>query len=168
MSPVAEPRRTLMTMTPITPCIWLDGTTDQAVDFWLSVFKDSQRLDRSTHSESAPGETGSTLVINFELLGTRFMVLNGGPHYTPSPAVSFVVPCKDQAEVDYYWDRLVDGGQPSQCGWLTDKFGVSWQIIPERLGQLLSDPGRADRAMQAMLKMVKIDIAAMEAAADAG
>ena len=145
-----------MTMTPITPCIWLNGTTDEAVDFWLSIFKDSQRFDRSTYSESAPGETGSTLVINFELLGTRFMVLNGGPVYTLSPAVSFVVPCKDQAEVDYYWDRLVDGGQPSQCGWLTDKFGVSWQIIPERLEQLLSDPdpGRADRAMQAMLKMV--------------
>jgi predicted 3-demethylubiquinone-9 3-methyltransferase (glyoxalase superfamily) len=159
-----------MTMTPITPCIWLNGTTDEAVHFWLSIFKDSQRFDRSTYSESAPGETGLTLVINFELLGTRLMVLNGGPAYTLSPAVSFVVPCKDQAEVDYYWDRLVDGGQPSQCGWLTDQFGVSWQIIPERLEQLLSDPdpGRADRAMQAMLKMVKIDIAAMEAAADAG
>ncbi|HEV3213822.1 MAG TPA: VOC family protein [Acidimicrobiales bacterium] len=157
-------------MTPITPCIWLNGTADEAVDFWLSVFKDAKRLDASTYSESAPGETGSTLVINFELLGTPFMVLNAGPEYPLSPAVSFVIPCKDQADVDYYWERLLEGGVPSQCGWLTDRYGVSWQVIPERLGQLLADPdpGRADRAMQAMLTMVKIDVAAMEAAADAG
>jgi predicted 3-demethylubiquinone-9 3-methyltransferase (glyoxalase superfamily) len=157
-------------MSPITPCIWLNGTADEAVAFWLSVFKDAKRTDQNTHSESAPGKTGSTLVINFELLGTPFLALNAGPEYTLTPAVSFVIPCKDQAEVDYYWDRLVDGGVPSQCGWLTDRFGVSWQVIPDRLGQLLSDPepGRADRAMQAMLSMVKIDVAAMEAAADAG
>ena len=153
---------------PITPCIWLNGTADEAVAFWLSVFKDSKRLDASTHSESAPGETGSTLVINFELLGTAFMVLNGGPAYPLTPAVSFLISCEDQAEVDYYWDRLVEDGAPSQCGWLTDRFGVSWQIVPERLGQLLSDPDpkRADRAMQAMLQMVKLDVAVLEAAAD--
>jgi predicted 3-demethylubiquinone-9 3-methyltransferase (glyoxalase superfamily) len=157
-------------MAPITPCIWLDGTADEAVAFWLSVFKDSKQLSKSTRSESAPGEAGSTLVINFELLGTPFMVINAGPEYPLSPAVSFLVSCADQAEVDYYWDRLVDGGAPSQCGWLTDRFGVSWQIVPERLGQLLSDPdpGRADRAMQAMLTMTRIDIGAMEAAAEAG
>ena len=157
-------------MPPITPCIWLDGTADDAVAFWRSVFKDSKVLQHSTSPESAPGETGRTLVINFELLGTPFMVINGGPEFPLSPAVSFLVSCADQAEVDYYWDRLVEGGAPSQCGWLTDRFGVSWQeIIPERLGQLLSDPdpGRADRAMQAMLTMAKIDLAAMEAAADA-
>jgi len=159
-----------MRMPPITPCIWLNGTGDDAVDFWLSVFKDSRRFDRGEYTESAPGETGSTMVINFELLGTPFMVINAGSEYTLSPAVSFLIPCKDQAEVDYYWDRLVEGGVPSQCGWLTDRFGVSWQVVPERLGQLLSDPdaGRADRAMQAMLTMAKIDIGAMEAAADAG
>jgi predicted 3-demethylubiquinone-9 3-methyltransferase (glyoxalase superfamily) len=155
-------------MAPITPCIWLNGTADEAVDFWLSVFKDAKVLEHSRNSESAPGETGATLVINFELLGTRFMVINGGPEFTLSPAVSFLVSCKDQAEVDYYWDRLVDGGMESQCGWLDDRFGVSWQIIPERLGELLADhdTGRADRAMQAMLTMAKIDLAAVEAAAD--
>ena len=169
MSPRDRARRTIMTMTPITPCIWLNGTADEAVAFWLSVFKDSKRLDASEHTESAPGETGSTLVINFELLGTPFMVINAGPEFPLSPAVSFLIPCKDQAEVDYYWDRLVEGGAPSRCGWLADRFGVSWQVIPERLGQLLSDPdvGRADRAMQAMLTMSKIEIATMEAAADA-
>jgi len=157
-------------MSPVTPCVWLNGTADEAVAFWLSVFKDAKRTDQSTYSESAPGETGSTLVINFELLGTPFMALNAGPEFTLTPAVSFVIPCKDQGEVDYYWDRLVEGGVPSRCGWLTDRFGVSWQVIPERLGHLLSDPdpGRADRAMQAMLSMAKIDVAAMEAAADAG
>jgi predicted 3-demethylubiquinone-9 3-methyltransferase (glyoxalase superfamily) len=155
-------------MTPVTPCIWLNGTADEAVDFWLSVFKDAKVLEHSRNSESAPGDTGTTLVITFELLGTRFMVINGGPEFTLSPAVSFLVSCKDQAEVDYYWDRLVDGGVPSQCGWLDDRFGVSWQIIPERLGELLSDPdpGRANRAMQSMLTMAKIDLAAMEAAAE--
>lgn len=156
-------------MAPITPCIWLDGTADEAVEFWLSVFKDSKVLERST-TPDGPGGTDKTLVITFELLGTPLMVLNGGPMYTLTPAVSFMVNCADQAEVDYYWDRLVDGGTPSQCGWLTDRFGVSWQVIPEGLGRLLGDPdpGRSSRAMRAMLSMVKIDLAAMEAAADDG
>jgi predicted 3-demethylubiquinone-9 3-methyltransferase (glyoxalase superfamily) len=155
-------------MAPITPCIWLNGTADEAVDFWRSVFKDTKVLQHSRNPEAAPGETGATLVINFELLGTTFMVINGGAEFPLSPAVSFLVSCKDQGEVDYYWDRLVDGGAPSQCGWLTDRFGVSWQVIPEGLGQLLSDPdpARANRAMQSMLTMAKIDLAAMEAAAD--
>jgi predicted 3-demethylubiquinone-9 3-methyltransferase (glyoxalase superfamily) len=155
-------------MAPITPCIWLNGTADEAVAFWRSVFKDTRILEHSTNSDAAPGETGSTLVINFELLGSPFMVINGGPEFPLSPAVSFLVSCKDQGEVDYYWDRLVEGGEPSQCGWLADRFGVSWQIIPERLGELLSDPdpGRANRAMQAMLTMSKIDLAAMETAAE--
>jgi predicted 3-demethylubiquinone-9 3-methyltransferase (glyoxalase superfamily) len=157
-----------LAMAPITPCIWLNGTAEEAVDFWLSVFKDSAILQRSTSPESAPGKAGETLVINFEVLGTPFMVINAGPEFPLSPAISFLVSCKDQAEVDYYWDRLVDGGEPSQCGWLADRFGVSWQIIPERLGQLLSDPdpGRANRAMQSMLTMAKIDLAVMEAAAE--
>jgi predicted 3-demethylubiquinone-9 3-methyltransferase (glyoxalase superfamily) len=156
-------------MAPITPCIWLNGTADEAVDFWLSVFKDSKVLQRSTSADGAAGETAHTVVVNFELLGTPFMVINAGDEYALSPAVSFLVSCKDQAEVDYYWDQLVEGGLPSQCGWLTDRFGVSWQVIPERLGQLLSDPdpGRSGRAMRAMLTMAKIDLAAMEAAADA-
>ncbi len=108
------------------------------------------------------------MVVTFELDGTAFMALNGGPTYRLTPAVSFVVNCKDQAEVDYYWDRLGAGGRDVQCGWLVDKFGVSWQVVPDRLGELMSDPdpARADRTMQAMLKMVKLDVAALEAAAD--
>lgn len=155
-------------MAPITPCIWLPGTADEAVAFWTSVFDHAGVRERASNTESTPGETGATMVINFELLGTPFMVINGGPEFPHSPAISFLVSCKDQAEVDYYWDRLVDGGTPSRCGWLADRFGVSWQIVPEGLGTLLSDPDpeRADRAMRAMLTMSKIDLAAMEAAAD--
>jgi predicted 3-demethylubiquinone-9 3-methyltransferase (glyoxalase superfamily) len=157
-------------MAPITPCIWLDGTADEAVEFWCSVFPDSRRTDGSEYTESAPGEKGTTMVVNFELRGAPFMVLNGGPLYHPSPAISFLVDCKDQAEVDYFWDRLLEGGVPSQCGWLADRYGVSWQVVPTRLGELMSDPdpARADRVMQAMLKMVKLDVAALEAAADGG
>ena len=157
-------------MGSITPCIWLDGTADEAVAFWCEVFPESRRLDASEFSESAPGDTGSTMVVNFELRGTPFMVLNGGPGFPHTPAVSFVVDCADQDDVDYYWDRLLEGGGiPNQCGWLADRFGVNWQVVPRRLGELLGDPDpvRADRAMQAMLKMQKFDIAAMEAAADA-
>jgi predicted 3-demethylubiquinone-9 3-methyltransferase (glyoxalase superfamily) len=157
-----------MARMPITPCIWLNGTADEAVDFWCSVFEDARRTQTSAHSDSSPGEAGTTLAVTFELMGTPLMVINGGPEFPLSPAVSFLVPCKDQAEVDRYWDALVEGGTPSQCGWLTDRYGVSWQVIPDGLGALISDPdpGRANRAMQAMLSMSKIDLAAMEAAAD--
>jgi predicted 3-demethylubiquinone-9 3-methyltransferase (glyoxalase superfamily) len=155
-------------VTTLTPCIWLDGTADEAVDFWISVFPDSRRLDTAAFSESGPGETGSTMAVRFELRGVPFMVLNGGPMFTLSPAVSFLIDCKDQDEVDYFWERLLAGGTPSQCGWLTDRFGVSWQVVPDRLTELLgdADPQRAERAMQAMLTMVKLDVAALEAAAD--
>jgi predicted 3-demethylubiquinone-9 3-methyltransferase (glyoxalase superfamily) len=108
------------------------------------------------------------MVVNFELNGAPFMGLNGGPAYQFTPAISFVITCKDQAEVDYYWERLGAGGKEVQCGWLVDQFGVSWQVVPERLGELMSDPDpeRAHRTMQAMLKMVKLDVAGLEAAAD--
>jgi predicted 3-demethylubiquinone-9 3-methyltransferase (glyoxalase superfamily) len=153
---------------PITTCLWFDGRADEAVDWYLSIFPDSRRTTSSTFGEDAPGEPGSTLAVTFELMGSSFLALNGGPTYSFTPAVSFVIPCDTQAEIDRYWDHLVDGGEPSQCGWLTDRFGVSWQVVPNRLGELMSDPdrGRADRAMQAMLKMVKLDIATLEAAAD--
>jgi predicted 3-demethylubiquinone-9 3-methyltransferase (glyoxalase superfamily) len=155
-------------MEPITPCIWLDGTADEAADFWVSVFPDGRRLDAATYAESGPGETGSTMTVEIELRGTKFLLLNGGPIFTLSPAVSFVIDCDDQDEVDYFWSRLLDGGEPSQCGWLTDRFGLSWQVVPRRLRELMTDPdpGRRERATAAMLTMVKLDVAALEAAAD--
>jgi predicted 3-demethylubiquinone-9 3-methyltransferase (glyoxalase superfamily) len=155
-------------MTPVTPCLWFDGDADAAADFYVGIFPNSRRTDASSYPEGAPGENDTTMVVNFELDGTPFMALNGGPVYQLTPAISFVVSCRDQAEVDHYWDRLGAGGNEVQCGWLVDQFGVSWQVVPERLGELMSDPdpARAERTMQAMLKMVKLDVAALEAAAD--
>ena len=157
-------------MTPITPCLWFDDNADAAVDHYLSIFPDSRRLTDSRNGPDAPGDDGSTLVVSFELDGRPFMALNGGPHFEFTPAISFVVNCATQDQVDHYWNRLLEGGEPSQCGWLTDRFGVSWQIVPDRLGELMSDPdaARANRVMQAMLKMVKLDIAQLEAAAEDG
>lgn len=154
-------------MNEVTPCLWFDGKADEAVDHYLSIFPNSRRLDASTYGPDSPGEPGTTLVVNFELNGRPFMALNGGPMYQFTPAISFAVNCQDQDELDHYWNGLLEGGEPSQCGWLTDKFGVSWQIVPTRLGELMSDPDpeRAGRVMQAMLKMIKLDIAGLEAAA---
>jgi predicted 3-demethylubiquinone-9 3-methyltransferase (glyoxalase superfamily) len=154
-------------MPPITPCLWFDGDADAAVDQYVSVFPNSKRLSASTYGPDTPGEEGSPMVVTFQLDGKPFMALNGGPAYHFTPAISFVVNCETQDEVDHYWDRLVDGGQPSRCGWLTDRFGMSWQIVPNRLGKLMSDADaeRAGRVMQAMLKMIELDIAKLEAAA---
>lgn len=151
----------------ITPCLWFDGIADEAVDHYVSIFPNSRRLNASEYGPDTPGEEGTTLTVLFELDGRRFMALNGGPVFSFTPAISFLVHCRDQAEVDHYWDRLLEGGAPSQCGWLTDRFGVSWQIVPNRLDELLSDPDpdQANRVMQAMLKMIKLDIAELEAAA---
>ena len=154
-------------MADITPCLWFDGNADEAVDHYLSIFPNSRRLVDSEYGEDGPGEAGSTLTVSFELDGRPFMGLNGGPVFQFTPAISFVVNCATQEQVDHYWNRLLEGGEPSQCGWLTDRFGVSWQIVPDRLGELMGDPDpeRSNRVMQAMLKMVKLDIAALEAAA---
>ena len=130
-------------MAPITPCLWFDGDADAAVDHYLSIFPNSRRVTDTKYGPDTPGEEGSTLVVNFELDGQPFMALNGGPDFPFTPAISFVVNCSNQAEVDHYWERLVEGGEPSQCGWLTDRFGVSWQIVPDRLGELLSGPDLA-------------------------
>jgi predicted 3-demethylubiquinone-9 3-methyltransferase (glyoxalase superfamily) len=143
-------------MTTITPFLWFDGNLQEAVSFYASVFKQSRII--STNPMTA----------EFEIEGQRFMGLNGGPHYKFNEAVSFFISVKTQDEVDYYWDALLaDGGAETQCGWLKDRFGLSWQVIPETLGRLLSDPdrARAERAMHAMLKMKKIVIADLEAAA---
>jgi predicted 3-demethylubiquinone-9 3-methyltransferase (glyoxalase superfamily) len=147
-------------MSRITPFLWFNDDAADAVDFYLSVFANSTRF------RQLDAESGSTMTIAFELDGQEFIALNGGPHFAFTPAVSFVVHCDTQDEVDYYWDRLVDGGAPSQCGWLTDRFGLSWQIVPRCLPDFLTgaDPEGAQRAMQAMMGMVKLSIPDLEAA----
>lgn len=155
-------------MTPITPCLWFDSNADEAVDSYVSIFPNSRRVHEEKYGPDGPGAEGTTLLVTFELNGSPFMALNGGPHFHLTPAVSFVVNCADQEEVDRYWALLGDGGSEMQCGWLTDRFGVSWQIVPSRLMELLADPDpeRARRTYQAMLTMVKLDIAVLEAAAE--
>ena len=172
MATAKRATRTLTTVqlhSPLVACLWFDGQGDAAADFYISIFPHSRRTNGSEYPPDGPGEAGTSMVVNFELNGQPFMALNGGPMFSFTPAVSFVVSCADQSEVDYYWDRLAEGGTPSQCGWLADKFGLSWQIVPVQLGQLMSDPdpARAGRVMQAMLKMVKLDVALLEAAANA-
>ena len=159
----------------ITPFLWFDNQAEEAVAFYTSIFKNSKVLTTARYTEEASQAAGrpagSVMVVDFELEGQRFTALNGGPHFKFNEAVSLVVHCQSQEEVDYYWDRLSQGGDPSaqQCGWLKDRFGLSWQIIPDRLMELIGDPdpGRSQRAMRAMLQMQKIDIAELERAADA-
>lgn len=155
-------------MQTITPFLWFDGQAEEAMNFYVSVFKNAKVLGVNRYGPNAPMPEGTVLTASFELNGLRFTALNGGPQYKFSPATSFMVDCEDQAEVDYYWDKLGEGGQYHRCAWLDDKFGVTWQIVPKQLGQLMSDPdpARAARVMQAMLQMQKIDIAALQRAAD--
>jgi predicted 3-demethylubiquinone-9 3-methyltransferase (glyoxalase superfamily) len=154
-------------MPPITPFLWFHGNADEAVDHYLSIFPNSRRVAESEYAADMLVPEGTTLTVVFELDGKQFIALNGEPDFPFTPAISFVVGCETQEEIDYYWDRLLEGGQPSQCGWLTDCFGLSWQVVPNRLGELISDPDRerADRVLRAMMKMVKIDLADLEAAA---
>jgi predicted 3-demethylubiquinone-9 3-methyltransferase (glyoxalase superfamily) len=154
------------TMPKITPFLWFDGTAEQAMNFYLSIFKNSKAGRIRRYGDKGPGPKGAVMSVEFELEGQRFIGLNGGPHYKFSPAISFFVDCTTQAEVDELWDKLSEGGQPNRCGWLTDKFGVTWQIIPTVLGELLQDQDRekSGRVMQAMLQMQKIDIAALQRA----
>jgi len=155
-------------MQKIRPCLWFDGKAEDAAKFYTSVFPNSKITDRMVHNEAGPGPKGSVLTVTFELDGQEYVALNGGPHYTFTPAISLFVTCETQDEVDRYWDKLLDGGSPVQCGWITDKFGVSWQIVPRVLGEMLQDKdsARAARVMQAMFKMVKLDIAALKRAYD--
>ena len=155
-------------MSKITPCLWFDTEAEVAANFYTSLFKDSQILEVSRYGPGAPLPEGTALTVRFQLWGQEFTALNGGPMFTFNEAVSFQVDCESQDEVDYFWDSLVEGGEESQCGWLKDKFGLSWQIIPNALPGLIGDPDpeRAQRAMQAMLQMRKIDIDAIRRAAD--
>lgn len=155
-------------MPKITPCIWTDTWIEDAANFYVSVFKDAKILEKSHYGEGGPQPKGSVLTLVMEIKGQRLMLLNGGPHYTLSPAFSLSVSTEDQAETDYYWHALLEGGgEPSQCGWLADRFGLSWQIVPKQLPVLLGNPDRAkaQRALTAMLQMQKIDVAALEKAA---
>ncbi len=145
----------------ITPFLWFDANAEEAVDFYLSVFKNSRRLDGMRNADDSSGPKGKVLTVSFELDGQKFTALNGGPHFKFNEAISFVVRCDSQDEVDYYWSKLLAGGTESQCGWLKDKFGLSWQIVPAKLSQLIRNP----KAMHAMLKMKKLDIAELEKAA---
>lgn len=150
----------------IVPCLWFDSQAEEAANFYVSVFKYSRVLKMSRYGEAGPGPAGSVMTVEFELDGQRFIALNGGPHFKFTEAISFSVDCKTQEEVDTLWDRLTEGGEEVQCGWLKDKYGLSWQIVPTILAELLSDPDprKAERVMKAMLKMRKIDIAGLRQA----
>jgi predicted 3-demethylubiquinone-9 3-methyltransferase (glyoxalase superfamily) len=154
----------------IVPCLWFDGQAEAAAAFYTSIFKDS-RIVCTTRYPDAGQEihghaAGSVLTVEFELAGQPFTALNGGPEFQFSEAISFQVKCDTQEEIDYFWARLADGGQEVQCGWLKDRFGVSWQVVPVGLSEMFTDgdPARSDRAMQALLGMKKLDIAALERA----
>ncbi len=150
----------------ITPFLWFDNTADEAVTFYTSIFDNSRIINATRYGDAGPGPKGTIMTATFELNGQEFMALNGGPQFKFTEAISLMVKCETQEEVDEYWDKLVAGGQPQRCGWLKDKFGLSWQIIPNALGQLLGDPDPANarRVMEAMMEMVKIDIAKLKAA----
>ena len=151
-------------MPPITPSLWFDNNLEEAARFYTSVFPNSSIEQLNRYTEAGPGIPGDVVSGVFVLDGNRFVGINGGPSFAFSEAVSFMVNCKDQDEVDHYWDRLVDGGEESRCGWLKDRFGLSWQIVPDRLFELVNDadPVRATAATKAMLGMRKIVIADLE------
>ena len=153
----------------ITPCLWFDTEGEEAAKFYTSVFDNSRIIEVSHYGDAGPRPAGSVMTVLFELDGQRFTALNGGPDFTFTEAVSLQVDCKSQDEVDQLWDALSEGGEEGPCGWLKDRFGLSWQIIPSALPELLSDPDpqRAQKAMAAMLQMKKIDIAELERAANA-
>lgn len=152
----------------IQPCLWFDDQLEEAARFYTGIFPNSSIGHLSRYNDAGPGRPGSVMAGEFTLDGLTFRGINGGPEFTFSEAVSFSVSCRDQSEVDYYWDSLGDGGEESMCGWLKDRFGLSWQIVPERLYQLVTDPDprRAAAATRAMLGMRRIIVADLEAAAD--
>jgi predicted 3-demethylubiquinone-9 3-methyltransferase (glyoxalase superfamily) len=155
----------------ITPFLWFDGQAEEAASFYVSVFPNSKIINVVRNVAGGPGPAGSVLTVAFELDGLAFVGLNGGPHFKFTEAISFVINCQSQEEVDSYWEKLTaGGGSPVQCGWLKDRFGLSWQVTPTILPELLSnpDPAKAGRAMQAMMTMIKIDIAKLKQAAESG
>ena len=153
-------------MKKITPFLWFDNQAEEAMNFYVSVFKDSKVLSVSRYGEGGPVPAGTAMSVSFQLRNQEFMALNAGPQFKFTEAISFFVDCETQAEVDELWEKLSAGGEKSRCGWLKDKYGLSWQIIPNALGELMGDkdPQKAQRVMEAMLKMDKIDIKTLERA----
>jgi predicted 3-demethylubiquinone-9 3-methyltransferase (glyoxalase superfamily) len=155
-------------MERIRPNLWFDTEAEEAAEFYTSVFRDARVVSVARYTEAGPREPGTVMTVEFELDGQRFMAINGGPQFKFNEAVSFEIICETQEEVDYYWERLTDGGSESQCGWLKDRYGVSWQVVPTGMEELFADrdPERARRAMEAMLQMRKLDIQTLRNAAD--
>jgi predicted 3-demethylubiquinone-9 3-methyltransferase (glyoxalase superfamily) len=152
----------------ITPNLWFDTEAEDAAEFYCSIFKNSRIVSKSHYGDAVPGKAGMVMTVEWELDGQRYAGINGGPQFKFDEAVSFSISCEDQDEVDYYWEKLTDGGSEGKCGWLTDKFGLSWQVVPKGIGELFgdSDPERSRRAMEAMFKMSKLDLGELRAAAD--
>ena len=155
-----------MTSKPFTTCLWFDDQGEEAANFYTTVFKDSAITGVHRYTEAGPGQADRVMTVEFTLNGQNFMALNGGPHHTFSPAVSIMVEAADQAEVDYYWDRLTEGGAEVACGWVTDKYGLSWQVVPTAFYVMMRDPDPAKvaRVTAAMLRMKKFDVAELERA----
>ncbi len=155
-------------MNKINPCLWFDNQAEEAMNFYVATFKNSKLGAIARYGEAGPGVKGSVMTVTATLDGQEFMALNGGPHFKISPAISFIVNCESQAEVDDMWEKLSAGGAVQQCGWLTDRFGVSWQIVPTALGDMMkSGTGeQRERVMKAVLTMIKLDVAALKAAFD--
>ena len=153
-------------MQKITPFLWFDSQAEEAADFYTSIFKNSKILNIARYGDAGPGPKGSVMLVTFQIEGQRFMALNGGLHYTFTPAISFFVDCETQAEVDELWEKLSAGGSEVQCGWLKDRFGLSWQIIPKALMELMQDkdPVKSQRVFKAMLGMTRIDIEGLKRA----
>jgi predicted 3-demethylubiquinone-9 3-methyltransferase (glyoxalase superfamily) len=152
----------------ITPNLWFDTQAEEAAEFYVSVFKNARIANTTHYTEAGPREAGMVMTVEFELDGQRFVGINGGPEFTFDEAISLQINCEDQDEVDYYWEKLTDGGSEGPCGWLKDRYGLSWQVVPTGMEELFADPDpeRARRAMEAMLGMRKLDIATLRAAAD--
>jgi predicted 3-demethylubiquinone-9 3-methyltransferase (glyoxalase superfamily) len=157
-------------MPRITPNLWFDTQGEEAAKFYCSIFPNSEITNVTHYGEAGPREEGLVLTVDFVLDGQEYTAINGGPDFTFTEAVSLLVNCADQAEIDYYWERLGDGGEEGPCGWIKDRYGLSWQVAPVGMNELLNDPdkSRGQRAMKAMFEMKKIDVAALFAAADAG
>lgn len=157
----------MATAQKITPFLWFDSNAEEAVSYYVQVFPGAKLGKVARYGEAGPGPKGSVMTASFELFGLEFTALNGGPHYKFSPATSFVIHCDDQDEVDHYWDKLSAGGQVQQCGWLTDRFGVTWQVVPRVLLEFMTDKDEAKvgRVVSAMMKMVRLDIAELKRAA---
>jgi predicted 3-demethylubiquinone-9 3-methyltransferase (glyoxalase superfamily) len=150
----------------ITPFLWFDNNAEEAMNFYVSIFKNSKILNLVRYGEAGPGPKGTVMTGTFQLDGQEFMALNGGPHFKFTEAISLFINCETQEEVDWFWEKLSEGGEKSRCGWLKDKYGLSWQVVPSALGQMLhdKDPEKSKRVMQAMLQMDKLDIATLKRA----